>query len=221
MSTKINTQDINNSAISAEKLGVLNTKGDLLSFGTMHDRLPVGSDNQVLIANSNQPNGLSWASIPRLLYTNSSIPLGNTITVPVETAFQSSYTIPANALVVGNLIRIKMWGTYTLGNANFTLKLKFGSTTVLSGTLSPSNITNLGWNMEASCVVMAIGALGSIDVQGNARFATSGTNELVSNMANLLPFTVNTTQSIPITSTFTFSKASSVTLRQFIVELLS
>jgi hypothetical protein len=40
----------------------LTTKGDLLTFGTALDRLPVGSDGQVITADSTQADGLKWST---------------------------------------------------------------------------------------------------------------------------------------------------------------
>lgn len=41
---------------------LLTTKGDLLAFSTVPLRVPVGSDNQILIANSAASGGVSWAN---------------------------------------------------------------------------------------------------------------------------------------------------------------
>lgn len=38
----------------------LTTKGDLYTFSTVNTRLPVGTDGQILTANSSVPEGLSW-----------------------------------------------------------------------------------------------------------------------------------------------------------------
>jgi hypothetical protein len=38
----------------------LTTKGDLYTFSTVDTRLPVGTDGQILVANSSVPEGLSW-----------------------------------------------------------------------------------------------------------------------------------------------------------------
>lgn len=40
----------------------LTTKGDLYTYSTTNDRLPVGSNNQLLIPNSAQSTGLQWTS---------------------------------------------------------------------------------------------------------------------------------------------------------------
>ncbi|MEW6732055.1 MAG: hypothetical protein AB1489_12075 [Acidobacteriota bacterium] len=41
----------------------LTTKGDLFTFSTAPARLGVGTDNQVLVADSSQPTGLKWGSM--------------------------------------------------------------------------------------------------------------------------------------------------------------
>lgn len=40
----------------------LTTKGDILAYSTATDRLPIGSDDRVLIADSTQPFGMRWGS---------------------------------------------------------------------------------------------------------------------------------------------------------------
>lgn len=42
----------------------LTTKGDLLGYGTAANRIPVGSNGQVLTADSTQALGLKWAPVP-------------------------------------------------------------------------------------------------------------------------------------------------------------
>jgi hypothetical protein len=78
--TRITTQDlkdsavttakINDGAVTVGKLGALTTKGDLLSFGSAHDRLAVGTNGQYLVADSGETLGIKWATFSGLATTN-------------------------------------------------------------------------------------------------------------------------------------------------------
>jgi hypothetical protein len=48
--------------IGSSQLGILTTKGDILVYGTSATRLPVGTNGQVLTADSTQADGLKWSS---------------------------------------------------------------------------------------------------------------------------------------------------------------
>jgi len=47
----------------------LTTKGDLYGFSTLDARIPIGTNNQVLTADSTQALGLKWAAAPSPSYT--------------------------------------------------------------------------------------------------------------------------------------------------------
>ena len=65
--------------------GTLTTKGDLESFTTVQARLPVGTDDQVLTADSAAASGLG----------TSTLPVGNTITTLGGNAGTDCYTVEA------------------------------------------------------------------------------------------------------------------------------
>lgn len=48
--------------IALSKLNALTTKGDLLSYSTTHARLGIGTDGQVLTADSGEATGIKWAT---------------------------------------------------------------------------------------------------------------------------------------------------------------
>lgn len=64
MPTKIQTYDIADRAVTGPKLAIPTTKGDLLGYGSDVDRVPVGSNGQVLTADSTQALGIKWAAAP-------------------------------------------------------------------------------------------------------------------------------------------------------------
>ncbi len=164
-----------------------------------------------------------------LFYSNTTVPGGNTVAnTASETAFTSSYTIPANSLKAGDVIRVKLWGVYSTAALAPTLtgKIKFGSTVMLNtGALtSVALVSNGGFLVDASFVVQAIGGSGSIDAQGFAEFATAATTGLSVNVANTSAITVDTTTTQAVTATVTWGTASAsntITLRQMIVEKMS
>lgn len=49
-------------AVGLSKLGALTTKGDILGFDSAHNRVPIGSNGQVLTADSTAALGLKWAA---------------------------------------------------------------------------------------------------------------------------------------------------------------
>ena len=51
----------------------LTTKGDLYGYGSGNARIPVGTNNYVLVADSGQTLGLKWAAVPTPLTTKGDI----------------------------------------------------------------------------------------------------------------------------------------------------
>ena len=107
--TRITTQDIkdaavttakiNDQAVTLAKLGALTTKGDLLGFSTEHIRLPVGTNGQVLTADSGQDAGVAWSNASGLGTGN--FVFGEVPTGTVDGA-NAAYTV-ANAPTAGTL----------------------------------------------------------------------------------------------------------------------
>lgn len=166
---------------------------------------------------------------PVLSFVNTSVPAGNTIaSTNAETAFSSTYTIPANTLKIGSVIKMKLFGIYgtTLVAPTLTGKIKIGSTVVLNtGALSAvAGLTNSGWFADALVSINSIGSNGSFEVQGFAEFATAATAGLNVNVANAAPFTIDSTldQILSITATWSAANsANTITLRQLAIETIT
>lgn len=170
----------------------------------------------------------SNGSAARAAYKDGSVPGGNTVANTVtETAFASTTTFAANTLAVGSVIRLSLTGVFssTLLSPTLTGKVKLGGATVLNtGALTIAvGAANNGWTATGLFIVTAIGATGSVEIQGYAEFATAATTSLSVNVANTAPFTIDTTASLALTVTVqwgTASASNTITLRQMLVELL-
>lgn len=181
-----------------------------------------GTDT-ITIASTGGGTNNYWGS---LVYANTTVPAGNTVTSTSETAFTSSYTIPAATLAAGDVIRVKMFGVYS-GTVLPTIrgKMKFGSTVMLDTTAISGLVTgsNIGWWAEGLYVVQTAGASGAIESQGYAEFGTAATTGLSVNTPNSAAITVDTTASQTITATIQWGAGGTgqtITLREMTVEVL-
>lgn len=210
----------------------LTTKGDIYTFSSANARLPIGSNGQILVADSTTNTGNKWQSLTgggSLLYGNTTVPVGNTIAnTTAETAFTSTYTIPANTLAVGDIIRIKLMGVYSTNVIAPTIigKIKFGATTVSdTGSVSAvAGVTNGGWFGDGIYVVQAIGASGSLESQAYLELQSAATTGLSVNIPNIAPITIDTTTDLAVTITVqwgTASASNTITLREFVLEKLT
>lgn len=110
---------------------VLTTKGDLVAFDTAPTRLPVGSNAQVLTADSTQATGIKWAT-PAAGYSaptigSTSIGSGATVT-----------TIAGLTLTSPTISTITNTGTVTLPTATDTLVARTTTDTLTNKTLAGS-----------------------------------------------------------------------------------
>lgn len=156
-----------------------------------------------------------------LLYQNaaSSAEVENTT---VETAFDVSYTIAANTLRVGDVIRITAQATVNDNNSTdtLTLKLKIGSTIIVATAAVDVADGDVGL-IVADLVIRSIGASGTFVASGTQALGVPGT-------VTAKPFfkgstTVDTTAAQAITVTATWSVAhadNEVELTNLTVELM-
>jgi trimeric autotransporter adhesin len=140
--TQVTNRAIANSAITGVKLNVLTTKGDLMVYDTVADREAVGTDGQVLFADSTQATGVRWgnniAVAMQSLSSDPGSPLAGTIwlnTTNNVPKVDSAYGIGAisNTLYVNSATSASVTNTTTetLFNQNFTVlasKVAVGTT---------------------------------------------------------------------------------------------
>jgi hypothetical protein len=108
---------------------VLTTKGDLVTFDTLPSRLAVGSNGQVLTADSTQTQGIKWAT-PAASYTqptigSTAIPSGTTVS-----------TIAGLTLTSPVISSISNTGTLTLPTSSDTLIGRATTDTLTNKTLA-------------------------------------------------------------------------------------
>jgi hypothetical protein len=137
--------------------------------------------------------------------------------------------IPPSALVVGMVVRVKLFGVYGTGviAPTLTLRIYFGSTVLVSsGAITTiAGVTNDGWSGEGLFIVQTIGATGTVEAQGLSEFSTAATAALFINMDNTASITVNTTiaQAVQVSVQWggTVAASDTITLREMTVETMS
>lgn len=125
-----------------------------------------------------------------------------------ETNFDNStLTIPANSLNVGDVIRVRAQLIATATNSTDTLnmKLKLGSTSVIAtGAVDVAN-NDIGY-IDADIVVRTIGASGTMVATGVAALGVEGT--VTAKPAKLASTTVDTTAALTLAVSGTWSVAN-------------
>ena len=148
----------------------------------------------------------------------------------VQTAFDRAYTIPANTLAVGNLIRIAGFGKYDAVSApNLELRIRIGGNQIALFPVTAGSTTGLPWYIEGSVIVRAIGAAGQIIVgvqfgmaQANGTHP-AGILEKSYLLTGFTTYTIDTTAGKVVDVTATWGVASpsnTITMRGLTVELL-
>lgn len=125
----------------------LTAKGDLYvaTASNTTNRQAVGTDGQVLIADSAQTNGIKWGTPSGSLISsfNSNVAIASSA---VETTLFSA-TVPANTLSTGNVLSGRInFNTYSLITVTrtVTFRLKYGSTTIATLTCAAAAQFNTG-----------------------------------------------------------------------------
>lgn len=180
-----------------------------------------GGNVKVLL--DNLPGGGGGGS---LAYVNVSVPAGNTVAnTGTETAFASTYTIPANALQQGSVINIKAAGIYSTDAVPPTLRVrvKLGSTTILdSGAMTLSAVADAGWWIDGQAAIFTGGAAGDLDAQGLIVLNTGAGTSLAVNLENTAPISIDTTANQAVTISVEWGTAdadNTITMRQMAIWL--
>lgn len=200
-------------------------KGDLVAGAALDTptRLPVGTDNHVLIADSTAATGLAWA-LPRLRYVGAVI-TPSTVTSTTATALPSAgLGFVAGALnVVGTHVRLHAAGRIstgaTPGNLTVTWRLNGGDFMAFSVPLPASQSAAL-WNALGEMTVRTAGTSATLVPAWGLFEEGGGAAYLYPYLAD--DFTANLTLSATLQMLVAFDTAgNSLTLRQFTAEILT
>lgn len=134
--------------------------------------------------------------------------VANTITESALTGTGvGTLTLPANFLIAGRTLKITASGIHSAtGNPNITIKIKFGSTVILStGAVASGNSTNAAFEAQGLITCYTTGGTGTVWSQGFYRETGGGVNTF--GMSNTSTVTVDTTATQAITITVTWGTA--------------
>lgn len=207
--------------VTAAKIGALTTKGDLLgcSGSTTALRVAVGSNDQVLVADSAQSAGIKWTNRAKLNFVSitSSTSIANST---AEADFDQTFTLPANTLTNNSILRCRYAGIYgTTGAPSVTLRLKLGATTLVdTGGLPPaSGVANKGWIADITLYCVTAGA--SATIRYEVRITFNGVNDYVISNAGVSSVDTTTAATLKLTGQWDAASASNfIKTQQIAVE---
>lgn len=135
----------------------------------------------------------------RLLYAQTSVQAGDTVTTSANDLFASHYTIPANSLQVGDVVELEAWGLLTCAVGDtFVAQMMVGSNYIGNlGKIYQNNaMTNSPWRLRGRFIVTSTGASGTIE--GTAEYRqNNGSSYNAPNQLN------NFEATQPVASTYT------------------
>lgn len=102
--------------VAFNTLSPLSAKGDLVGFSTVNARIPVGSNTQVLTADSTQTLGVKWATPTTGTVTTVSVVTANGVSGSVATAT----TTPAITLTLGAITPTSVAASGTVTGSNLS-----------------------------------------------------------------------------------------------------
>lgn len=178
----------------------LTTKGDLWGFSTVNARIPIGTNNQVLIADSAQTLGLRWGAVTSGTGTVTSVALssgssGITVTgSPVTTAGGFTLGTALNGMIRGN-------GTGFVVATAGTHYVAPGLATASGLTMTTGRL--LGRTTAATGAIEEISVGSGLTLVGGSLSAATGAGTVNTGVATQLAYYPASTAAVSPTPAFT------------------
>ena len=213
------------------------TKGDIIVYDTANNRLPVGTDGQLLLADSTQALGVKWGDASEIAgqalrflssNTGNSQTVVNTISEINFTDNMTNYTLPVDTLNQYSLLRFLVYGRFsTKGGAvgTLTVRLKINNLVINTNVCSlGSGDSNLGFQFTGQFHTRTLGVSGTVYshllciFNGDSSTPTSYVSS--SNGTNIIDTTAPNT--IQMSAQWSNANASnSITIEQVSFEILN
>lgn len=165
--------------------------------------------------------------------------LSNSTTATSILPAAAKFTLPANYMAIGRVLRINAWGRVSnivTTPGNLTLDVKFGSTSVFtSGTMALNTTakTNVSWRAIIMLTCRSIGASTSATLLGQGDWCSESAVSSAAGTANdiLMPasapavgtgFDSTTSQAVDLFATFSIANAgNSIQLHEYTLEAMN
>lgn len=138
----------------------LTTKGDLYTFSTVDARLPVGTDGQILSADSAEATGLKWINVPATDVTNVSAVMTN----PSQTVVVTNPTTTPQITIddtnfMYNKFMVNQYGYLLPSDTNVIWdNLRVGGTLLVTGTNTALSENPMGQLFQTATAVSSVTA---------------------------------------------------------------
>lgn len=213
--SSVTTAKLADSAVTPAKVQIHpSSQGAMMvsSASGVTEVLPPGDDGKVLSADSGGFAGMAWVDRGKVGFA--SITTSNSAggdgtggtTGTAETQLNQLYTIPANSLSAGNVIKATFAGRYTQASGSVTIRVYLQTSVFLDfGSFAPATTgTSRGWSCEVTLIIGTTGTTGTCRGYAKLLFNNIASPIVVTNT----DVTINTTVSRDLKLTAQWSVAN-------------